>query len=103
MAILHVTADNFEELVIKSEKPVLVDFWAAWCGPCKMLAPALEELANAHPEVAVAKVNVDEEMELALGFRVSAIPALMVFKDGKVVKNAAGVQSRAALEELIKV
>lgn len=103
MAILHVTADNFDELVIKSEKTVLVDFWAAWCSPCKMLAPALEELANAHPEVAVAKVNVDEEMELALGFRVSAIPALMVFKDGKVVKNAAGVQSRAALEELIKV
>ena len=101
--ILHVTADNFEELVLKNEKPVLVDFWASWCGPCKMLAPVLDELANEHPEVAVAKVNVDEEMELALGFRVSAIPALMVFKGGKVVNNVAGVQSKKALEEMIKV
>jgi len=102
MDILHATANNFEEMVLKSEKPVLVDFWATWCGPCRMIAPVLEELANEHPEVSVTKVNVDEEPELALGYRVSAIPTLMLFKNGKVVKTAMGYQGKAALEELIK-
>ena len=102
MEILHVNVNNFEEKVLKSDKPVLVDFWATWCGPCRMIAPVLEELAAEHPEVVVAKVNVDEEAELAIGYRISAIPALMLFKDGKVAKTSMGFQGKAALEEMIK-
>jgi len=102
MEILHANADNFETLVLKNEKPVLVDFWATWCGPCRMIAPILEELAVEHPEIDVVKVNVDEEMELALGYRISAIPALMLFRDGKVAETALGYQSKETLEKLIK-
>lgn len=102
MAVVHVNKDNFEQEVLKNDKPVLVDFWATWCGPCMMLAPELEALAEAHPEITVAKVNVDENMELAMGFQISAIPALKVFRAGQVVKNAVGYQDKASLEDLLK-
>ncbi|MDY5221005.1 MAG: thioredoxin [Eubacteriales bacterium] len=102
MAAIAVNSDNFQKVVLESDKPVLVDFWASWCGPCKMLSPVVEELAAAHPEIAVAKVNVDENPELAMVYRISAIPALILFKDGKVAKQSVGYQPREALEELLK-
>ena len=102
MSVIAVNSENFESVVLKSEKPVLVDFWASWCGPCKMLAPVVEELAAGHPEIAVAKVNVDENPELAMVYRISAIPALMVFKEGKVAAQTVGYQSKEALEALLK-
>ena len=102
MAAIAVNSDNFQKVVLESDKPVLVDFWASWCGPCKMLSPVVEELAAAHPEIAVAKVNVDENPELAMVYRISAIPALILFRDGKVAKQSVGYQPREALEALLK-
>ncbi|MDO5324660.1 MAG: thioredoxin [Clostridia bacterium] len=102
MAAIAVNSDNFQKVVLESDKPVLVDFWASWCGPCKMLSPVVEELAAAHPEIAVAKVNVDENPELAMVYRISAIPALILFRDGKVAKQSVGYQPREGLEELLK-
>ena len=102
MSAKAVNSENFEQEVLKREKPVLVDFWAKWCGPCKMLAPVVEELAAEHPEISLAKVDVDECPELAMGYRVSAIPALMLFKDGKVAAQTVGFQPKEALEALLK-
>ncbi len=102
MAVTVVNHDNFQAVVLESERPVLVDFWATWCGPCKMLSPVVEELAEAHPEIRVAKVNVDENPELAMVYRISAIPALLLFKDGKVAGQSVGYQPREALETLLK-
>ena len=101
MAAIAVNSDSFQKVVLESGKPVLVDFWASWCGPCKMLAPVVEELAAGHPEIAVAKVNVDENPELAMVYRISAIPALMGFKDGKVANQSVGFQSKESLEALL--
>ena len=101
MAVIAVNSDNFQKEVLMSEKTVLVDFWASWCGPCKMLAPVLEELAQAHPEITVAKVNVDENPDLAMIYRIAAIPALMVFKNGELANQSAGFQSKESLEALI--
>ena len=102
MSVIAVNSGNFEKEVLRNEKPVLVDFWASWCGPCKMLAPVVEALAQAHPEIAVAKVNVDENPDLAMGYRISAIPALMLFKGGKVAAQSVGFQSKEALEAMLK-
>jgi len=94
------TKDNFDEVVLGSEKPVLVDFWASWCGPCMMLSPIVEELSKTHK---VGKVNVDDEMELAHRFDVSTIPNLLVFKGGELVNRSVGYQSKEALEALMEV
>ena len=102
MNVIAVNSENFENAVLKNEKTVLVDFWASWCGPCKMLSPVLEQFAAENPDVEVAKVNVDENPELAMVYRISAIPSLMVFRDGKVVNQSVGFQNRESLEALVK-
>lgn len=94
------TKQNFEDVVLKSEEPILVDFWASWCGPCMMLAPFVEELSKQHK---VGKVNVDEEPELARQFNIMSIPTLLVFKDGKLVKQSMGYQSLESLQSLMEV
>ena len=99
MAILHITKENFEKEVLKSDVPVVVDFWAAWCGPCKALAPILEEVdAELAGTVKVAKINIDEEEELAAQFRVMSIPTLLLFKNGEVVNKSVGL---APKEEVV--
>ena len=100
---ITLTNENFEEEVLNSDVPVLVDFWAVWCMPCKMLAPIVEELANeANGAYKVGKVNVDEAPELAARYRISGIPAIVVFKNGEVYKKSIGVVPKADLEELLK-
>jgi thioredoxin 1 len=95
---VHVTTANFEDQVLLSEQPVIVDFYADWCGPCKMLSPVLEQLANDHADVKIAKVNVDEEPALAERYRVRGIPYVALFKDGKLASQAVGYKPKAALE-----
>ena len=102
MSVFNINPANFEEKVTNSDSPVLVDFWASWCGPCTMLSPIVEQLAEEHPEIAVGKVNVDEAPELAQRFQVSAIPTLVLFKDGKAMDISVGVKSKDDLEEFIK-
>jgi len=94
------TKDNFDEIVLGSAEPILVDFWATWCGPCMMLSPIVEELSKTHK---VGKVNVDEEMALAQRFGITSIPTLLVFKDGKLVNQSLGYQSLESLQKLMEV
>lgn len=103
MGALHVTIDNFEKEVLQSEEPVLVDFWAEWCGPCKMLLPVIEELAGEVTNAKICKVNVDEQPELAQRYRVMSIPTLIVFKEGKDVKTVVGAQSKQAILKMLNV
>lgn len=93
--------DNFEEEVIKADKPVLIDFWASWCAPCRMLAPVIEEIANENDDIKVCKVNVDEEPELANAFKVSSIPMLAVLKNGKVTNTSVGFMPKEKVLELL--
>lgn len=102
MAALHVTIDNFESEVLQSDKPVLVDFWASWCGPCKMLLPIIEELADEVTDAKICKINVDEQQELAARFHVMTIPTLMVFKDGKMVESSVGVKPKASILGMLR-
>lgn len=102
MAALHVTIDNFESEVLQSDKPVLVDFWASWCGPCKMLLPVIEELADEVTDAKICKINVDEQQELAARFHVMTIPTLMVFKDGKMVESSVGVKPKASILGMLR-
>jgi len=97
-----VTADTFEAEVLKSEKPVLVDFYADWCGPCKMTAPVLEKLSETIPQIEFAKINVDDAQELAQEYQVMSIPNLVVFKDGEPVNRAVGQQNLASIKALIE-
>lgn len=92
MAVVTITKENFEGEVIRSEKPVLLDFWASWCGPCRMLSPVVDKIAEEHSEIKVGKVNTDEQPELAEQFHVMSIPTLVVMKDGKPAASAAGVR-----------
>ena len=103
MAEIKITATNFETEVLRADKPVLVDFWADWCGPCRMLAPVLEEIAREHEgELQVGKVNVDEQLALAQRFGVSSIPLLILFKNGRPVAKALGYRPKAEIQELLK-
>lgn len=95
---VHVTTANFEEQVLLSDQPVIVDFYADWCGPCKMVAPVLEQIATEYTDVKIAKVNVDEEPALAERYRVRGIPYMALFKEGKLAKQVIGYQPKAALE-----
>ena len=101
MAESTITSQNFEELVLKSEKPVLLDFWAAWCGPCQMIAPTIHEISEERADIVVGKVNVDEEPALAMQFGISSIPTLLVFKGGEISGKAVGLRSKAQLLELL--
>ncbi len=94
MSVINVNKNNFNQEVIHSEKPVLLDFWAPWCGPCRMVGPILEELANEHSDIKVVKINVDEEQELAMQFGVMSIPTLMVMKNGKIVNQSVGARPK---------
>ena len=102
MAEIKITRDNFQREVLQAEVPVLVDFWAAWCGPCRMLSPVISEIAaQAEGKYKVGKVNVDEEPELAAAYRISSIPTLLVFRGGTAVASSVGVQSRDDIEDML--
>ncbi len=101
MNIVKITQSNFESEVLNSNQSVLLDFWASWCGPCRMLAPVLEEVAEERPDVKIGKVNVDEEESLASQFGISSIPALIVIKDGKIVAESVGYKPKAQVLALL--
>lgn len=101
MAVLTITKENFDQLVLASDKPVLVDMWAPWCGPCRMMSPVVDEIAEERDDVVVGKINTDEQPELAIRFGVTGIPTLLVFKNGQVVQQAVGVRPKDAVLELL--
>ena len=101
MSVQTITKENFEESVLQSEKPVLVDFWAPWCGPCRMVSPIVDEIAAERDDIAVGKVNVDEQPELAMQFGVMSIPTLLVFKGGEAAQKAVGARPKADLLALL--
>ena len=102
MAILHIGKEEFEKDIKTSDKTVLIDFYADWCGPCKMIAPIIEEISNENPDILVCKVNVDTARELAIEFRIESIPTIFILKGGKVVNKAIGWRSKEQILELLK-
>ena len=101
MSYINVTKDNFVEMVENSPKTVLLDFWAPWCGPCRMVAPIVEEIAQERSDMVLGKINVDEEMELAMKFGIASIPTLIVMKNGQVAAKAVGYRPKADIEKLL--
>ncbi len=101
MSVITITRENFQKEVLESEKPVLLDFWASWCGPCRMISPIINEIAEETPTVKVGKVNVDEQRELAAAFNVMSIPTLVVMKDGKVVSQAMGARPKGQIVSML--
>ncbi len=102
MAVITITKENFEEEVERADKPVLLDFWASWCGPCRMLSPVVDEIAEEETDIKVGKVNVDEQRELAEKFHVMSIPTLVVMKDGKITNQSVGVIPKDDILDLIE-
>lgn len=101
---INLTSQNFEEEVLNSEKPVLIDFWATWCGPCKMIAPVITEIAEEYKEkVKVCKVNVDEQAELAIKYQVTSIPTLILLEKGQILKSTVGFHSKSEIEEMLNI
>ena len=101
MSVTKITKENFQELVLNADREVLLDFWAPWCGPCRMVSPVVDEIAQERQDVLVGKVNVDEEMELAAQFQVMSIPTLVVLKNGQVVNRAVGARPKDACLSLL--
>ena len=101
MAVMQITKDNFKSLVLESSKPVLLDFWAVWCGPCKMIAPIVDAIAEEREDIVVGKVNVDDEMELAASFGVASIPTVVLVKGGKVAATSVGYRPKADLVKML--
>lgn len=102
MAVLHLTKEDFNKEVLESDIPVLVDFWATWCGPCQMVGPIIEELGNEVTDAKICKVDVDEQPELAREYKVLSIPTLMVFKGGEMVKRESGARGKGEILEMLK-
>lgn len=101
MSVINVNKNNFKEEVIESKKPVLLDFWATWCGPCRMVGPIVEEIAKERPDIKVCKINVDEQDELASAFSIMSIPTLMVVKEGKIVNETVGARPKESILEML--
>ena len=101
MSTIQITKENFQEEVLNSDKPVLLDFWASWCGPCRMVGPALEEIAEERPDIKVGKINVDENPELAGQFGIMSIPTLVVMENGKIINQAMGARSKKAILSML--
>ena len=101
MSVIHINKSNFQNEVLDSEKPILLDFWASWCGPCRMVSPIVDEIAEERKDILVGKVNVDEEMELAAQFQVMSIPTLVVLRNGQVVSRTVGARPKDAILSLL--
>ena len=102
MSAINISKNNFQEEVINSDKPVLLDFWAPWCGPCRMVVPLVDEIARERNDIKVGKINIDEQAELASKFGIMTIPTLLVIKDGQIVNKAIGARSKSKILELIQ-
>ena len=102
MSVVHITKDNFQAIVLESEKKVLLDFWATWCGPCKMIAPIVEQIAEERSDILVGKINVDSQMELAVQFGIVSIPTLVIMEKGQLVEKSVGYQSREDILKLLE-
>ncbi|HJB86274.1 MAG TPA: thioredoxin [Candidatus Dorea faecigallinarum] len=101
MSAIHINKENFQQEVLHSDKPVLVDFWASWCGPCQMVLPIMDEIADERSDIKVCKINVDEQKELARQFRVMSIPTLAVFKNGEMVNRSTGAKPKEQILQMI--
>ncbi len=103
MSVVSINNNNFEHEVLKSDRPVLLDFYADWCGPCKMVSPVVDQIAKEHPEYKIVKVNVDEQPELASKFNIMSIPALFVVNNGEIVNKSVGAKPKSKILEMLKV